>query len=123
MARLPAEISIHAPVKGATRPRAPAIGDGNFNPRSREGSDDAPRPLQSPAINFNPRSREGSDRLAHAPAGRAADFNPRSREGSDPGRRPASSARLYFNPRSREGSDLSSSLKEPYPDLFQSTLP
>ena len=56
------QISIHAPARGATihsstkhSPR------GNFNPRSREGSD----PVDSSACvivcDFNPRSREGSD--------------------------------------------------------------
>ena len=43
------QISIHAPVKGATfRMRAPDTMDSaNFNPRSREGSD-APPPCLSP---------------------------------------------------------------------------
>ena len=44
----------------------------NFNPRSREGSD-----------NFNPRSREGSDDKSEVIKEKHYDFNPRSREGSD----------------------------------------
>ena len=57
-------ISIHAPVKGATR----AIYDGlrcqtDFNPRSREGSDVVFCPRPTPCHYFNPRSREGSDEL------------------------------------------------------------
>ena len=78
----------------------------NFNPRSREGSDEAPAWCRADIVDFNPRSREGSDcrRLdaarfvkdisIHAPAKGATffclvkcikgyDFNPRSREGSD----------------------------------------
>ena len=56
------EISIHAPAKGAT----PAAWTGttscrNFNPRSREGSDDLDRACQDLLAHFNPRSREGSD--------------------------------------------------------------
>ena len=56
------EISIHAPAKGATRPRRCARRDMfHFNPRSREGSDGG-RPLEGrPRHHFNPRSREGSD--------------------------------------------------------------
>ena len=34
---------------------------GDFNPRSREGSDDAPLLLHEQLVYFNPRSREGSD--------------------------------------------------------------
>ena len=56
------DISIHAPVKGATlaldlveelRP--------DFNPRSREGSDPVEPPCTRWPHHFNPRSREGSD--------------------------------------------------------------
>ena len=78
----------------------------NFNPRSREGSDDnSPTGIQLYS-NFNPRSREGSDPSRRRPeqpirlfqsslprgerhaldtvnATSQADFNPRSREGSD----------------------------------------
>ena len=35
----------------------------NFNPRSREGSDDCPVDQADPVADFNPRSREGSDQL------------------------------------------------------------
>ena len=99
-------ISIHAPVKGATaqggNPALPAL---NFNPRSREGSDNSGYVRRMNRIYFNPRSREGSDRSIlnttlhniisiHAPAKGATsapsrtrvlnnNFNPRSREGSD----------------------------------------
>ena len=77
---------------------------------------------------FNPRSREGSDQVGynvmrcrdisiHAPAKGATPwgllyfqprnhFNPRSREGSDGPTAKREVFRIYFNPRSREGSDL-----------------
>ena len=98
-------ISIHAPVKGATRANLRKRATGHFNPRSREGSDlygqrlvqdlgisiHAPvkgatllRLLCRPWLrNFNPRSREGSDTRAWCRAGLPRYFNPRSREGSD----------------------------------------
>ena len=120
-------ISIHAPAKGATAlHRISTAGtrfqstlprrerpdkDGrvsakeNFNPRSREGSDDTSAlpdtqasPFQSTLprrerrndtillqwyTNFNPRSREGSDIFDNADLLEVEYFNPRSREGSD----------------------------------------
>ena len=78
-------ISIHAPAKGATWYMSKhKKSQKNFNPRSREGSDDGAT-LSPPAnVYFNPRSREGSD-LQSRSAFRCSshNFNPRSREGSD----------------------------------------
>ena len=55
-------ISIHAPVKGATGCNpSPSTRRGNFNPRSREGSDTTVESDKIRRIDFNPRSREGSD--------------------------------------------------------------
>ena len=55
-------ISIHAPVKGATvSPGLYLLTQGYFNPRSREGSDIYPRNTPGRFRHFNPRSREGSD--------------------------------------------------------------
>ena len=56
------DISIHAPVKGATQgiPGKPGA-DGNFNPRPREGSDHTVRYAWGNKTDFNPRPREGSD--------------------------------------------------------------
>ena len=56
------DISIHAPAEGATR----AFGiqrrkNGNFNPRSRGGSDAGREQHRSSDLYFNPRSRGGSD--------------------------------------------------------------
>ena len=58
-----------------------AIGD--FNPRSREGSDFAKDWDKYRGCNFNPRSREGSDQRPLPLWRRSSHFNPRSREGSD----------------------------------------
>ena len=83
------DISIHAPVKGATSSATgTAALASDFNPRSREGSDQgkafvfsdydisihAPVKGATPALcdagcrslHFNPRSREGSDRLTRS---------------------------------------------------------
>ena len=55
-------ISIHAPVKGATRPEPLFVATvRHFNPRSREGSDFPCSSLFLSFLDFNPRSREGSD--------------------------------------------------------------
>ena len=56
------DISIHAPARGATDSLFCYFTFySDFNPRSREGSDDFFRPAAYNQINFNPRSREGSD--------------------------------------------------------------
>ena len=79
-----AEISIHAPAKGATYNAVViAAEDDDFNPRSREGSDAVDTGSRQFRMNFNPRSREGSDGLREPRAKQPVHFNPRSREGSD----------------------------------------
>ena len=55
-------ISIHAPVKGATRQRAQdEAARRDFNPRTREGCDGQKRRDPVGSFNFNPRTREGCD--------------------------------------------------------------
>ena len=73
---------------------------------------------------FNPRSREGSDKKSRVPFPKFHNFNPRSREGSDCNL-PVSPSDLhaYFNPRSREGSDKIVVREHITIRLFQSTLP
>ena len=77
----------------------------DFNPRSREGSDQ--NAVVCPLIipHFNPRSREGSDLALFAVIRARVHFNPRSREGSDTNVREYITRTRDFNPRSREGSD------------------
>ena len=59
------DISIHAPVKGATSVIASdRVTFTNFNPRSREGSDKLIELFEEAIYDFNPRSREGSDKPA-----------------------------------------------------------
>ena len=56
------KISIHAPARGATSTvNSNSTAFSNFNPRSREGSDDYDTVNFWQARDFNPRSREGSD--------------------------------------------------------------
>ena len=100
------EISIHAPAKGATGLLScTSVESADFNPRSREGSD-----------NFLVRTTTSIYISIHAPAKGATCFycyilrfinyfNPRSREGSDNERQFISEYYGNFNPRSREGSD------------------
>ena len=53
------DISIHAPMKGATRVGFKCTKrKGDFNPRTREGCDDY---LHGQHQDFNPRTREGCD--------------------------------------------------------------
>ena len=73
--------------------------------------------------NFNPRSREGSDQRPIRYTWRGNDFNPRSREGSDYCTAILSGHHRYFNPRSREGSDVLSDVAKVLGVQFQSTLP
>ena len=58
-----ANISIHAPVKGATTGRRRAASpDRHFNPRTREGCDGTLSSVTRHMITyFNPRTREGCD--------------------------------------------------------------
>ena len=140
-------ISIHAPAKGATPAIASAIiNKGDFNPRSREGSDDSRLNFVfDETKNFNPRSREGSDSFLNRVSEFFRNFNPRSREGSDvdgivsnqdpaqfqstlPRRERPKQLSLYsaltdFNPRSREGSDHYLLRLIFHHRRFQSTLP
>ena len=80
-----AGISIHAPVKGATRrshrTRRHRL---HFNPRTREGCDSRSRTGRHIHGHFNPRTREGCDfSKTAAVMGQVINFNPRTREGCD----------------------------------------
>ena len=96
---------------------------GDFNPRSREGSDVLIESGARICANFNPRSREGSDDALMFAAGLVSYFNPRSREGSDPVLIFAVKLAGNFNPRSREGSDQPGAHGFVNTLSFQSTLP
>jgi len=78
------DISIHAPVKGATR-LVPynAVNIRYFNPRTREGCDFAEQYADQILHDFNPRTREGCDPIGTNVTGTASYFNPRTREGCD----------------------------------------
>ena len=79
----------------------------NFNPRTREGCDEASPAMETnPRQNFNPRTREGCDQnkrairteriiiSIHAPV-----------KGATAGVRSPTMNTDYFNPRTREGCD------------------
>ena len=57
-------ISIHTPAKGVTVQKKPEdVVDLDFNPHSREGSDNELGDNLSEYSDFNPHSREGSDKM------------------------------------------------------------
>ena len=61
-------ISTHAPAQGATSATGTTVTySGDFNPRSRTGSDRGDKSRCPPQIDFNPRSRTGSDPSRGAP--------------------------------------------------------
>ena len=77
-------VSIHAPVRGATfSVWITIIPSDSFNPRSRAGSDRRAGRAGREMRGFNPRSRAGSDDAIVARFGVLMRFNPRSRAGSD----------------------------------------
>ena len=84
-------ISIHAPVKGATRANHNGFCKTvHFNPRTREGCDRATTSSMTRGNHFNPRTREGCDgRDQQDRGGGDGNFNPRTREGCDPSQRVA----------------------------------
>ena len=79
-----ADISIHAPTRGATHPRMQGIDQKEFQSTLPRGE----RLSRSLVVLYE-----------------LLDFNPRSHEGSDCARRAVVSLMVYFNPRSHEGSD------------------
>ena len=84
LARQIAEVSIHAPARGATWAEAvDAYRRGGFNPRAREGRDGRQTPTVKGFSSFNPRAREGRDNTLPAWNALTLRFNPRAREGRD----------------------------------------
>ena len=124
-------VSIRAPARGATSAQAAdAGGEGRFNSRSREGSDQRVRRPRLAHVLFQfalprgERRQHNCDTTASSafqfalprgerhyrhwlPLREGTRFNSRSREGSDARRLPLPSRVSRFNSRSREGSDKS----------------
>ena len=117
----------------------------DFNPRSREGSDDsddgyyykfnisihAPargatysgKNIEKEIEHFNPRSREGSDTIRRTQSGYVDDFNPRSREGSDTVSPTTSTQQVSFQSTLPRGERQSFPPDKSSTNVFQSTLP
>ena len=77
-------ISIHAPVKGATKQRSATLTHNMISIHAPvKGATIIIATVRLIAADFNPRSREGSDRPVWPMPRIPPDFNPRSREGSD----------------------------------------
>ena len=96
------QISIHAPVKGATA----------FDCLNDEDKDISIHAPVKGATWFARSSNSGSRISIHAPVKGATRPSARNRP-----------TRLYFNPRSREGSDLKPKAQSAASVRFQSTLP
>ncbi len=122
------DVSIHAPVRGATAGPGwigPALGfqstrpcgarpdsshssasPGCFNPRARAGRDPTRRAGVFSRCGFNPRARAGRDPPCAQPVVRPASFNPRARAGRDQkGQELSRWSKQCFNPRARAGRD------------------
>ena len=95
----------------------------DFNPRSREGSDNFFKETTDIKHDFNPRSREGSDMKRKLMPNLMGKFQSTLPRGERHVRQHILLGGRYFNPRSREGSDRPPlCLWQPL-FLFQSTLP
>ena len=102
------EVSIHAPVKGATRKYVYIICPHKVSIHAPvKGATVIIMPGLRSFRCFNPRAREGRDRSALQPMYRAKCFNPRAREGRDSISLPPAAGSGSFNPRAREGRDRS----------------
>ena len=55
------EVSIHAPVMGATIHRFMLCNTASFNPRTRDGCDAKHQKPNQSLVSFNPRTRDGCD--------------------------------------------------------------
>ena len=145
--RRTADVSIHAPARGATTSgsRSPA-GRSSFNPRSRAGSDrtaDTESRIQHVFQSTLPRGERPAAHHGHhlcptvsihAPARGATAVIGEAREEKEVSiHAPARGATVQeravirrvscFNPRSRAGSDPDTIVRIVYEDEFQSTLP
>ena len=77
-------VSIHAPVKDATRNiQATILELLGFNPRTRKGCDGRVHPRCTGIGSFNPRTRKGCDLFAKLVLPIRRSFNPRTRKGCD----------------------------------------
>ena len=78
------QVSIHAPVKGATLVVEGSEIEATFqSTRRREGRDQEDGRFRRRAPRFNPRAREGRDRACPCGLRLYTGFNPRAREGRD----------------------------------------
>ncbi len=77
------DVSIHAPVRGATGAGTGDLGRGGFNPRPRAGGDRGLQVDVDLGQRFNPRPRAGGDRRGGGRHEFSSSFNPRPRAGGD----------------------------------------
>ncbi len=118
------EISIHAPTRGATCQCPFICTDGeNFNPRSREGSDNYKRiNMYLPPISIHAPARGATALMPYLSPAPGISIHAPAR-GATRAESQVAGGNKDFNPRSREGSDLGQTTAFPPPPRFQSTLP
>ncbi len=117
-------ISIHTPAKGVTCITAYSGSIyADFNPHSREGSDDNIKLLNNNPIISIHTPAKGVTFMYLSNTSEPNYFNPHSREGSDNTPNNYNYVIFYFNPHSREGSDFQTVFQILPMYQFQSTLP
>ena len=100
------KISIHAPARGATRSaQLQHLLLRNFNPRTREGCDEARLLVSTANADFNPRTREGCDCIVLQFQSFHQTFQSTHPRGVRPRRQGCHPQPRDFNPRTREGCD------------------
>ena len=101
-----AEVSIHAPVQGATSAPAARLAWQWFQSTRTCRARPAACRAASARHRFNPRARVGRDATSATSAARTICFNPRARVGRDASAHVRSWSLTCFNPRARVGCNL-----------------
>jgi len=101
-------VSIHAPLRGATRKAALRLLDfASFNPRAPAGRDASPTSSLRGSARFNPRAPAGRDVQRACGIETRPGFNPRAPAGRDQRSRKRKRVYVCFNPRAPAGRDYS----------------
>ena len=117
-------VSIRAPVRGATWSRENEMDNERFQSAPPCGGRLGRRPTSTGARCFNPRPRAGGDSTPWPAPTHPTSFNPRPRAGGDTGRLgPCYTPYAGFNPRPRAGGDQSQVIFESEVVKFQSAPP
>ena len=117
-------VSIHAPARGATRVANQFQGaHAEFQSTRPRGARRPRKPVTYWVSRFNPRARAGRDFILDQDATALERFNPRARAGRDDAFSRRMAQTRSFNPRARAGRDAGTSSSAPTSAAFQSTRP